>query len=234
MTIFQLDDELWFPNPRLAEKRGIVAVGGDLRPERLIFAYRTGIFPWYSEEEPIIWWSPDPRFVLYPKQFKLRRSLRKTINKGVFEIRYDTAFDKVVEHCALAERPDQDGTWIVNEMQEAYKKLHEQGLAHSIEAYQDGELVGGLYGVAMGPFFFGESMFYLKPDASKVALVALVNMYREAVFIDCQVANDFFTSMGGTHIPRDRYLDALWRHRDEPGLWNPSWSEAHEEPTGTD
>lgn len=217
-----LDDEIWFPNPRLVDKQGIVAFGGDLKPRRLMFAYQNGIFPWYSKEEPILWWSPDPRFVLYPKDFKLRRSLRKTLRKNTFSLRYDTAFEEVIRHCAKQTRPDQDSTWIVEDMIKAYIELNKLGFAHSVETWQDGKLVGGLYGITLGPFFCGESMFHLVPEASKVALAALVHMYRDAPLIDCQVANDFFTSMGGVEIPRDTYLDVLTKHRNEPLAWDPA------------
>ncbi|CAM2006217.1 leucyl/phenylalanyl-tRNA--protein transferase [Acanthopleuribacter pedis] len=215
-----LDEEIWFPNPRLADKQGIVAFGGDLNPRRLMFAYQNGIFPWYSKDEPILWWSPDPRFVLYPKDFKLRRSLRKTLRKGLFEIRYDTAFEQVIRHCAKQSRPDQEDTWIVEDMIKAYIELNRRGFAHSVETWQDGKLVGGLYGIALGPFFCGESMFHLVPEASKVALAVLVHIYRDAPLIDCQVANDFFKSMGGVEIPRADYLDILTQHRNDPPTWS--------------
>lgn len=220
MLITPLDEEIWFPNPRFADKQGIVAFGGDLKPRRLMFAYQNGIFPWYSKEEPILWWSPDPRFVLYPRDFKLRRSLRKTMRKGLFDIRYDTAFETVIRHCAQQTRPDQDGTWIVEDMIRAYLELHRMGFAHSIETWRDNNLVGGLYGIALGPFFCGESMFHLEPEASKVALAALVHMFQDAPLIDCQVANDFFKQMGGVEIPRDQYLDILAKHRNDPALWD--------------
>ena len=220
MQIRLLDHGLVFPDPETSHESGIVAVGGDLSPERLELAYRSGIFPWYNKDEPIIWWSPDPRFILYPDKLVLRRSLAKTIRKQQFEIRFDTAFARVIDHCAKSPRPGQDGTWITREMRAAYIQCHRLGLAHSVETWLDGVLVGGLYGVALGPFFFGESMFHLVSDASKVALVALVARYRQAPFIDCQVHNPFFASMGAEHIPRRQYLDVLARHVGEPNHWH--------------
>lgn len=203
----------------MADANGIVALGGDLRWERLVLAYRHGIFPWYSKGEPIIWWSPDPRFVLFPDQLKVRRSLRKTLKRCTFEYRYDSAFAQVVEYCSRVPREGQDGTWITDEMKAAYIDLHHRGYAHSVETWLDGELVGGLYGVAMGPFFFGESMFHLVSDASKAALVALVERYRHAPLIDCQVHNTFFESMGATHIPREEFLRILEKHLNDANIW---------------
>lgn len=219
MPYYMLDKDIWLPDPTLADAQGVVAIGGDLRPERLLLAYRHGIFPWYSDGEPIVWWSPNPRFVLFPKDLKVRRSLRKTLKKGHFEIRYDTAFAEVIEHCSKIEREGQGGTWITDPMREAYIEMHRLGWAHSVETFLDGRLVGGLYGIAMGPFFFGESMFHLVSDASKAALVALVNRFEHAPFIDCQVHNEFFESMGATHIPRNRFLKTLAKHIDEPNHW---------------
>jgi len=219
MTVYLLNKRLWFPDPREADENGIVALGGDLSWRRLTLAYRIGLFPWFNQGEPIIWWCPDPRFVLFPDRLKVRRSLRKILRKGVYEIRYDTAFTDVVAHCASVERPGQAGTWITGAMKKAYIELHRRGHAHSIEAWRKDRLVGGLYGVGMGPFFFGESMFFLEPDASKAALVALVDRYRRAPFIDCQIHNAFFESMGAGHIPRDHFLETLHARIDEPDLW---------------
>jgi len=215
-----LSKQLFFPHPETADPHGIVALGGDLRTERLILAYSMGIFPWYSEGEPILWWSPDPRFVLYPNKLTVRRSLRKVIRSGRFEIRYDTAFADVIAHCARVPRDGQNGTWITPEMLAAYIELHELGSAHSVEAWQDGRLVGGLYGVAMGGFFFGESMFRLASDASKVALTALAGRLRDARLIDCQAHNSFFEAMGAEHIPRRLFLTELENHIDAPDLWS--------------
>jgi leucyl/phenylalanyl-tRNA--protein transferase len=230
MTVYLLDKDIRFPDPAYASTEGLLAVGGDLSLERLAFAYEIGIFPWYSKEEPILWWSPDPRFLLYPKDFKLRRSLKKTIRKGLYEIRFDTAFEQVIRACSKRKRPGQDDTWITKDMIKAYIKLHQAGFAHSIEAWREGKLVGGLYGVSKGPFFFGESMFYDEPDASKVALAALVHRFRDAPFIDCQVANDFFRSMGAVDVPRSKFLRELDTHVKKPSLWqatinDPIWPE---------
>lgn len=222
MTVYLLPpDFLWFPDPLVSGEESLVAVGGDLKSDRLLLAYRSGIFPWFSEDDPILWHSPDPRFVLFPDQFKLRRSLKKIIKNQVFEIRFDQAFEEVLRACSESYRPGQDGTWITNEIIEAYLTLHREGHAHSIETWREGRLVGGLYGIAMGPFFFGESMFYRESNASKVALAALVNMYRDAPFIDCQVASEFFSEMGACNIPRTEFMACLKKHIDQPSLWNP-------------
>lgn len=225
MPYYMLDKDIWLPDPTLADRDGVVAIGGDLKPERLLLAYRHGIFPWYSQGEPIVWWSPDPRFVLLPKNLKIRRSLRKVLNKGHFEMRFDTAFTQVIDYCSKVDREGQGGTWITSEMREAYIKMHRLGWAHSVETFLDGKLVGGLYGIAMGPFFFGESMFHLVSDASKAALVTLVKRYEHAPFIDCQVHNDFFESMGARHMPRKRFLETLAAHIDEPNQWHASMTD---------
>jgi leucyl/phenylalanyl-tRNA---protein transferase len=219
LPISLLDQGLWLPDPSCADENGIVALGGDLRFERLLLAYHNGIFPWYSKGEPIIWWSPDPRFVLFPGELKVRKSLRQSLRRTGFEMRYDTAFAKVIDHCAKSPRAGQRGTWITTDMKHAYIDLHRRGFAHSVETWLDGALVGGLYGVAIGPFFFGESMFHLVSDASKAALVALVERYRTAPFIDCQVHNEFFESMGARHIPRQMFLEVLTAHIERPNLW---------------
>ncbi|MDQ7055667.1 MAG: leucyl/phenylalanyl-tRNA--protein transferase [Persephonella sp.] len=166
-------------------------MGGDLSPERLIFAYSLGIFPWYSEGEPILWWSPDPRMVLFPQNLKVSRSLKKILKKNIFQIEFDTEFERVINMCASVKRKGQTGTWITPEMVEAYTQLHRLGFAHSVEVYKDGELVGGLYGVSLGGVFFGESMFHTVPDASKVAFVHLVERLKQWNFdmIDCQQLN---------------------------------------------
>lgn len=219
MFYFQLSEKLWFPDPRDTHQEGIVAVGGDLGWERLVLAYRMGIFPWYSESRPIIWWSPNPRFVLFPDKLKLRRSLRKALNHCKFEFRYDTAFKHVISHCSKVPRAGQNGTWINRDMRNAFIDLHQRGIAHSVETWLDDKLVGGLYGIAMGPFFFGESMFHLASNASKAALVKLVELYSDAPFIDCQVHNDFFESMGACNIDRDDFLTILSNRIDEPNHW---------------
>ena len=224
MPIFRLDKRLAFPPPHLADDNGILAVGGDLAPERLLLAYSIGIFPWYSEDLPIIWHSPDPRMVLTPELLHVPRSLRKAMRKRPYEIRLDTAFARVIEACASAPREDQDGTWITDEMRDAYIELHRLGLAHSAEAWRDGELVGGLYGVSLGGAFFGESMFAHAPDASKIAFITLARQLDawDIGLIDCQVYTEHLARFGAEEWPRERFLDVLARALDQPtrvGPW---------------
>jgi len=211
MPVFLLNDELIFPSPGLADQDGLLAIGGDLSPERLIMAYQMGIFPWFSDESPILWWSPDPRMVLFPKKFKRSKSLRQTIRNRNFEVRFDTDFGQVIQHCAATTRKHEDGTWIIPEMISAYKNLHELGIAHSVETYSDGILVGGLYGVSLGRAFFGESMFYTERDASKVALSALVDRMIEWDFllIDAQQNTEHLGSMGAGPVSRLEFLLVL-------------------------
>jgi leucyl/phenylalanyl-tRNA--protein transferase len=194
----------------LKSPNGLLCAGADLSPERLVEAYRHGIFPWYSEGDPILWWSPDPRMVLFPGELKVSRSLRKTVARGTYEIRVDSAFGRVMEECA-APRDGQPGTWIVPEIVAAYTRLHVRGFAHSVESWQDGELVGGLYGVSLGEAFFGESMFSRATDASKVALVALVERLAQAGcrVIDCQQATAHLASLGAREIPRAAFVKLL-------------------------
>jgi leucyl/phenylalanyl-tRNA---protein transferase len=210
-VIFRLDDRLVFPDPARAERSGLLAVGGDLRPKRLLLAYASGIFPWYSEGLPILWHSPDPRMVLRAHEIHVGRSLAKDIRRGAYEIRLDTAFREVIEACAATPRPDQDGTWITSEMLEAYVELHRLGFAHSAEAFHDGALVGGLYGVSLGAAFFGESMFAHAPDASKIAFATLVRQLERwgITLVDCQVKTAHLTRFGATEWPRARFLEAL-------------------------
>lgn len=207
MPVYRLIDEVVFPPPEHAE-HGLLAVGGDLRPERLVAAYQQGIFPWYSEGEPIWWHSPDPRFVLWPDRLVVPRSLRKVMKKSPFEIRFDTAFTEVMRRCGQKKRPRQRGTWITREMLEAYGRLFDLGLAHSAEAWVDGKLVGGLYGVSLGDVYFGESMFADVDDASKVAFVTLVGWLREqgVKLVDSQVHTDHLERFGAEEIPRADYL----------------------------
>ena len=207
----------------LKEPDGLLAAGGDLSPQRLLNAYRHGIFPWYSPGEPILWWSPDPRCVLYPEKLKISRSLRKTLNKQLFEIRMDTAFADVMHACAQP-RPDQTGTWITYEMFQAYVQMHELGYAHSVECWQDNELVGGLYGMAIGRVFFGESMFSKVTDASKVALVYLCDFLQKNHFkiIDSQVHTAHLESMGAEMMARsefERLVRQYTLENDHPGKW---------------
>jgi leucyl/phenylalanyl-tRNA--protein transferase len=211
MPVYNLPDELIFPPPLLASKEGLLAVGGDLSLKRLLLAYRLGIFPWYSEGEPILWWSPDPRLVLYPDELKVSRSLNKVIRKAIFKVTMDCAFEKVITECARVRVENQEGTWIVSEMVQAYCRLHEAGYAHSVETWMNGRLAGGLYGVSLGKCFFGESMFTRITNASKVALVALVNWVKDLdfAFIDCQIATSHLMRFGAREISRVRYLDEL-------------------------
>ncbi|HEY6643679.1 leucyl/phenylalanyl-tRNA--protein transferase [Povalibacter sp.] len=210
----------------LREPDGLLAAGGDLSPTRLIAAYRRGIFPWYSQGQPILWWCPDPRAVLFPNEFKLSRSLGKTIRNKGFETRVDTAFTHVIEACgSSAVRPG--GTWLSPEMQWAYDSLHAQGYAHSVETWLDGKLVGGLYGVAVGRMFFGESMFSLERDASKVAMSRLCRelIERDFQMIDCQMATPHLLSLGAQLIPREQFIRQLAEHtagEDRAGHWNES------------
>jgi leucyl/phenylalanyl-tRNA---protein transferase len=194
----------------LASPNGLLCAGGDLSPRRILTAYAHGIFPWFSEGDPILWWSPDPRMVLFPEELKVSRSLRKTIARGAYETRIDTAFRRVMEECA-APRDGQAGTWIVPEMIDAYTQLHRMGFAHSVESWRDGELVGGLYGMAIGRVFFGESMFARAPDASKVALAWLAGRLRREDYavIDCQQATAHLASLGAREIPRAAFAQLL-------------------------
>jgi leucyl/phenylalanyl-tRNA--protein transferase len=209
----------------LDSPNGLLCAGGDLSPGRLVAAYARGIFPWFSEAEPILWWSPDPRMVLFPEDLKVSRSLRKRVDHGTYELTVDTAFRRVMQECARP-RSGQSGTWIVPDMIDAYTRLHEAGLAHSVEAWREGRLVGGLYGVALGRVFYGESMFSRSPDASKVALVELVRRLREKRFrlIDCQQATTHLASLGAREIPRARFARLLQESIQYPLIgerWSP-------------
>jgi leucyl/phenylalanyl-tRNA--protein transferase len=207
----------------LREPNGLLAAGGDLSIERLLEAYRRGIFPWFSDGDPILWWSPDPRMVLFPAELKISRSLAKTLRRNRFRLTADRAFGEVIDACR-APRPGQDGTWITGQMSAAYRRLHEAGHAHSVEAWLDDELAGGLYGVALGRAFFGESMFARVTDASKVALVALVRQLARWRFglIDCQMNTPHLASLGAREIPREdfaRRLAGLVDYAPVPGPW---------------
>ncbi|MBS0483694.1 MAG: leucyl/phenylalanyl-tRNA--protein transferase [Proteobacteria bacterium] len=208
----------------LTQPNGLLAVGGDLSPQRLLAAYRKGIFPWFNEDDPILWWSPDPRMVLFPAELKISRSLRKTLKKDHYHVCTDRSFTEVMQACA-APRAGQAGTWIHPQMIAAYSALHEMGLAHSVETWVDGELAGGLYGVALGKVFFGESMFSRQPDASKIAFVHLVKQlqYWEYGMIDCQVRTDHLASLGAREISRAEFsqkLDALISGIEPGRKWN--------------
>ncbi|MEJ2642573.1 MAG: leucyl/phenylalanyl-tRNA--protein transferase, partial [Desulfosarcinaceae bacterium] len=206
-----LSDKLAFPPPHLATREGLLAVGGDLSPERLILAYKNGIFPWYNPGEPILWWSPDPRLVLFPRELHVSHSLRRLLRKKKFQVTFNTRFREVIGACAKAKRRAGEGTWITPEMQSAYIRLNDLGYAHSVEAWQDGRLVGGLYGLALGRFFFGESMFTKVSNASKVAFVTLVKRLTALEFnlIDCQVYTQHLVSLGAREIPRKEFLKRI-------------------------
>lgn len=224
MPVFRLPREVMFPDPELAEPDGLLAIGGDLSPERLLTAYAQGIFPWYSEENPILWWSPDPRLVLDPAELHVSRSLRRTLSRGAFRVASDTAFEAVIRRCAERERPGQHGTWITAEMIDAYVRLHALGFAHSFEAWDGDALAGGLYGVSLGAAFFGESMFADRPDASKVAFATAVEWLaaRGVTLVDCQVRTDHLVRFGAREIPRRAFLERLARALEAPtrrGRW---------------
>lgn len=224
MPVFRLDDRLVFPPAELADANGLIAVGGDLRPERLLLAYSKGIFPWYGEGLPILWHSPDPRFVLAASELHVPRSLRKAMAKQPYRIQYDTAFREVITACRDVPRPGQDGTWITDDMIDAYCVLHQAGFAHSTEAWDGDRLVGGLYGVSLGAAYFGESMFAEAPDASKIAFVRLVEKLRDwdIELIDCQVYTDHLARFGARDWPRQEFLQALAEAMEHPtrrGSW---------------
>ncbi len=220
--------QFYFPDPRFAPRDAPLAIGGDLSPEQLLCAYSQGIFPWYDADQPILWWSPDPRFVLEPANFSGRRSLRRALKREAWEIQLDTAFTEVMQACANVPRPNQEGTWITSEMIAAYARLHELGLAHSLEVRLEGSLVGGVYGVSLGAAFFAESMFHRVTDASKVALHHLCELAKEwnFSFIDCQVPTEHLRSLGAEEWPRQAFLEMLQQAIQQPtrqGRWSLLW-----------
>jgi leucyl/phenylalanyl-tRNA---protein transferase len=202
--IFRLDERLLFPDPELAEPDGLLAIDGDLSTERLLLAYQSGIFPWYSDDTPILWYSPHERFVIFPAELKISKSMQKVLTSGRFTVTTDKCFKKVIAACSAIERPGQDGTWITAEMKGAYIQLHQKGYAHSVEVWQEDQLVGGLYGIRTGTVFCGESMFSLVSNASKVALIHLCRMGYD--LIDCQVYTPHLASMGARMISRKEYM----------------------------
>lgn len=216
-------DPLVWPNVEDTDEDGILAIGGDLSVERLVAAYSRGIFPWYSEGLPILWHCPDPRFVLLPSALHVPKSLRKQLRRGIYELKFDTAFDQVIDACAKTRRPGQRGTWITRDMRGAYVNLHHLGLAHSAEAWKDGELVGGLYGVSLGAVFYGESMFARAPDASKMAFVTLVEQLHEhgIELIDCQQETEHLRRFGAVAWPKARFVKALEKLVGRPTLRGP-------------
>jgi leucyl/phenylalanyl-tRNA---protein transferase len=224
MPIFRLVEDMVFPPPDYADPSGLLAVGGDLSSERLLEAYRVGIFPWYSDDQPILWWSPDPRFMLELDEFKISRSLQKTLRRKIFQVTFDRVFEEVIAACSVVPREGQRGTWITQEMRDAYLELHGLGYAHSVESWFGGKLVGGLYGISLGKAFFGESMFHHKTDASKVALATLVEKLRSwgFHFIDSQMTTEHMMRLGAKEVPRRIFLKRLQsalRHSTRRGKW---------------
>lgn len=224
MPIYVLGKEIVFPPAKMASQEGIVAVGGDLSPQRLLNAYANGIFPWYSEAEPILWWSPSPRMVLFPKELHISKSMKRLLNKNLFQLTFDRNFKEVIKNCR-APRKNQKGTWITEEMREAYVSLHELGFAHSAEVWQDKQLVGGIYGISLGKCFFGESMFSKKSNASKFVFIKLAQqlLKMEFLMLDCQVPSEHLKSLGARAIPRKDYLALLkegLKHKTLIGNWD--------------
>jgi len=209
--LYFLTDKLEFPPVSMANSEGLLAVGGDLSPERLILAYRNGIFPWFNEDSLILWWCPDPRMVLFPSRVRISKSMRKLINSDVFEIRVNTAFEQVIDACASIQRKGQEGTWITKQMKKAYLELHQLGIAKSYEVWKDDELVGGLYGVDLGHVFCGESMFSLVDNASKFALIMFAEdlVKKGYLLIDCQLYTPHLQTMGAEEISRKSFLKLL-------------------------
>lgn len=210
MQLYVLNEDLFFPPAEKALPDGLLAIGGDLNTERLLLAYRSGIFPWYDDNVPL-WWCPDPRFVLYPNELKISKSMRPVIRQGKFRFTINKAFEEVIKNCQQVPRKDQDGTWINEDIINSYCMLHEMGYAHSAEAWSDGELVGGLYGIRIGNAFFGESMFSKKSNASKFAFIKMVQQLQEdgVALIDCQVHTDHLESLGAKMIPRALFLETI-------------------------
>lgn len=218
-----LDQRFDFPPLESASPEGVLCVGGNLSPGMLLSAYSQGVFPWFNDDDPIVWWSPDPRFILVPSELHVSATMKKIIKRRRFELRLDTAFGQVIRACASIPRPGQDGTWITEDMIAAYERLHEAGLAHSVEAWSDGRLAGGLYGIALGSAFFGESMFSREPDASKAAFIPFAWRLAEAGFtlIDSQVRTDHVASLGGRHVSRAEYVERLAAALEAPTLRGP-------------
>jgi len=217
MPVFVLNNSIQMPSPELAEADGLLAIGGDLSSDRLLMAYKMGIFPWYNEGEEILWWSPDPRFVLYPNELYVSKSMKKLIDKAIFKVTIDKNFEQVIRNCKGISRSGQEGTWITDEMEQSYIKLYEKGIAHSVEVWDDNELVGGLYGIRLGNIFFGESMFSKKSNASKFGFIHWVRtLQQEGVkIIDCQIPTDHLSSLGAREIPRKAFLHLLRKNLDK-------------------
>lgn len=221
MPVFQLTEALLFPPPHLARPDGLLAVGGDLAPERLLLAYRSGIFPWFNEDDPILWWAPSPRLVLVPAEFKLAKRLARELRQGHFRVTFDQAFPAVIAACATVRTSQGQSTWIHPEMIAAYGQLHEQGYAHSVECWQGEELVGGLYGIGLGTIFFGESMFSRVANSSKAALALLADRLASWGFewIDCQVSSAHLLSLGAKEIPGQEFYRRLAQGVNQPGRY---------------
>ncbi|HHH52591.1 MAG TPA: leucyl/phenylalanyl-tRNA--protein transferase [Bacteroidetes bacterium] len=226
MPVFKLNAEIvGFPPAEFAESSGLLAIGGKLDPNWLIEAYQNGIFPWFNEEDPILWWSPDPRSVAKPGEIKISKSMKPYFSKNIFTLKIDTSFENVINHCQNIKRHDQDGTWITDELKLAYIEVHKMGFAHSFETWKNGKLVGGLYGVSLGKMFFGESMFSLESNASKFAFISLSEILKKNKFtlIDCQIPNPHLTSMGCYEMKRTEFLDLLKQNNHKEtliGNWN--------------
>ena len=225
MTYHFLSKNLYFPPIEEANEEGILAIGGDLSTERLLLAYASGIFPWFSPGDPIVWWSPDPRFVLYPEKIRVSKSMKQLFKKHFFRVSLDSCFEDVIANCSSIRREGQSGTWITDEMKEAYRKLYELGYAHSVEVWQDDKLVGGLYGVALGKCFFGESMFSKVSNASKYGFITLTQLLKEKDFkiIDCQVYTEHLESLGAEFVERKHFKGELEKALREPNIQG-SWS----------
>lgn len=225
MPIYQLTEEIIFPHPSLAEPDGLLAIGGDLSPIRILTAYANGIFPWFSDKDPILWWSPNPRCISLPSKFKPSKSLKQFIKKATFKVKFDTDFKSVIRNCAKVKRNDADGTWITEEVENAYFELHRLGYAHSVETYLNDLLVGGLYGVAIGKVFLGESMFFTHSNASKIAFYTLIEFLKKYNFeiIDNQMTTPHLLSLGAEEISREKFIEILGvatRKQGIIGSWN--------------
>lgn len=220
MPIFELTKDITFPDPELADPSGIIAIGGDLQPGRLLQAYRMGIFPWFNEYDPLVWWSPDPRTVLYPAEVKISHSMRKILRDKVFRVTFDNNFEAVIKCCREQKRPGQRGTWITEDILKAYVRLHHLGYAHSVEVWKDEDLAGGLYGVSLGRMFAGESMFSRVSNASKTGLIVLAKKLEALgyILIDCQLQTRHLASLGAREISRRQYMRQLAKSLEQPTL----------------
>lgn len=202
-----------FPSPEIASEEGIVAYGYDLTPERLLEAYQNGIFPWYNEEEPVLWWSPNPRFVLFPEKLHISKNIKKLLRKNIYQVTYNQRFEEVIRNCASIPRKDQDGTWIHPEMIATYTQLHQLGCAHSVEVWYDNQLVGGLYGIKMGDIFCGESMFSKESNASQVGFITFLQQHTEIKLVDCQVYSEYLEKLGAEEISRTQFLEIIRKNK---------------------